>query len=124
MWTWLDVNWEWVFRHERDGRHLPLGLTHFDGLAVRLAIPQMSWHSATLAQAARAERCSDRKVAFVEKEHSHVESDFNFRADGRRGSGVSPLLDARTCGIYGGSRGCTHPGLGVAPLALSHDANL
>jgi hypothetical protein len=101
-----------------------MGFHFFDGLACGLAINCMSWHPATVAQVARAERSSGRKAAIVEKEHSHVESDFNFRADGRGGSGVSPLLDSRTCGIYGRGRGRTRVGLGVAPLALSQEANL
>jgi light-harvesting complex 1 beta chain len=61
------VNSEWACRHERSAIHPPDGFQFFDGLAGGRVIYCMSWHSATVAHAARAERCSDRKVTFLKR---------------------------------------------------------
>jgi hypothetical protein len=52
------------------------------------------------------------------KEQSYVTADIHLWLDGRRGSGISCILDSRNCGFHGSSCAGTHLGLGMASLVL------
>lgn len=90
---------------EQTGAHVGAALIEFRGNLLRT--PMLRGLRATQA------------IWPFKKEHSYVNTDFNFRPDRRGSSGVSHVLHPRSRGLHGNCRGRTCFGLGVETLVLS-----